>query len=146
MEGRADTSTFSSRAVLHQEEGGEAEALHLLEEARAFFAVKQDALSDFRLAVLEACLNALEYGKPPVEVEVEAHREGDRVHIWVRVVDHGPGFRPEAVPQPHLADKLSSPRKRGWGLEIMRRFSDGLAFDSQPGLTVVSLYRLVSGS
>lgn len=146
MGGQAETSTFSSRVVLRKEEGGEAQALHLLEEARVFFAVKPELLSDFRLAVLEACLNALEYGQPPVEVEVEARRQEDGVHFWVRVIDHGPGFRPEAVPQPQLADKLSSPRKRGWGLEIMRRFADGLAFDSQPGRMVVRLYRLIPGS
>ncbi|MFN3414206.1 MAG: ATP-binding protein [Thermoanaerobaculum sp.] len=146
MEGQTDTDTFASQVVLRKEKGGEAQALHLLEKARLFFAVKPEVLSDFRLAVLEACLNALEHGQPPVEVEVEAHRRDDGVHFWVRVIDHGPGFHPEAVPQPQLADKLSSPRKRGWGLEIMRRFADGLAFDSQPGRMVVSLYRLASGS
>lgn len=146
MGGHAESSTFSSRVVLREAEGGEAQALRLLEEARVFFAVRPEVLSDFRLAVLEACLNALEHGQPPVEVEVEAHRQEDGVHLWVRVMDHGPGFEPEAVPQPQLADKLSSPRKRGWGLEIMRRFADGVAFDSKPGRTVVTLYRLASGS
>lgn len=146
MGGQTDTDTFASRVVLRKEKGGEAQALHLLEEARLFFAVRPELLSDFRLAVLEACLNALEHGQPPVEVEVEAHRQEDGVHFRVRVIDHGPGFQPEAVPQPQLADKLSSPRKRGWGLVIMRRFSDGLAFESQPGRMVVSLYRIASGS
>ncbi len=143
---QSETATFSAQVELCKEEGGEAQALQLLEEARCFFAVKPEALSDFRLAVLEACLNALEHGQAPVAVEVEGHRDGEEVHFWVRVVDHGPGFRPEAVPQPQLADKLSSPRKRGWGLEIMRRFSDRLTIDVQPGRTVVSLYRLASGS
>lgn len=146
MGGEAEPSTFSSRVVLCKEKGGEAQALQLLEEARVFFAVKPEVLSDFRLAVLEACLNALEHGKAPVEVEVEARGDEDGVHFWVQVIDHGSGFRPEAVPQPQLADKLSSPRKRGWGLEIMRRFSDRLAFDVQPGKMVVRLYRRASRS
>lgn len=142
--GLGDTGAFSSRAVLGGEAGSEAEALRLLERAREFFSVRPELLSDFRLAVLEACLNALEYGKPPVEVEVEARRQGDGVHFWVRVTDHGPGFAPETVPSPQLADKLASPRKRGWGLEIMRRFADHMSVDSRPGKTVVSLFRLAA--
>lgn len=138
------TDAYSSRTVLGHEAGSEAGALQLLEEARAFFSVKPELVSDFRLAVVEACLNALEYGKPPVEVEVEAWREGDAVHFWVRVTDYGPGFSPESVPSPQLADKLGSPRKRGWGLEIMRRFADRLVVDSRPGRTVVSLFRLAA--
>lgn len=143
--GHKETESFCSRVVLGQETGSEAQALQLLEDARVFFAVKPELVSDFRLAVLEACLNALEYGKPPVEVEVEASQHEDGVHFWVRVVDHGPGFSPEGIPSPQLADKLGSPRKRGWGLEIMRRFSDRLHIESRPGRTVVSLYRLASG-
>lgn len=137
--------TFTSQVELSGTPGCEAEALRLLEEARQFLAVRSEVVADFRLAVLEACLNALEYGKPPVDVEVEAHRDRDGVRFWVRVSDCGPGFSPEAVPQPQLADKLASPRKRGWGLEIMRRFADELKVESRPGRTVVTLVRAVSG-
>jgi len=104
----------------------------------------RDTLAEVRLAVLEACLNALEYGAGDVEVELEAHRNA---HPWlvVRVTDHGPGFDPAAVPKPRLNEKLHANRKRGWGLELMRRLMDEVEISSRPGLTQVRMVRRQRG-
>lgn len=125
---------------LPAEEGAESHALELLEEARRFFSLPSEALADFRLAVVEACLNALEHGAPPVEVEVQATREGGLVIFCVLVRDHGLGFHPESIPKPQLPAKLRSDRKRGWGLAIMQRFTHRLEVNSREGLTEVKLW------
>ncbi|MCS7182665.1 MAG: ATP-binding protein [Thermoanaerobaculum sp.] len=143
--GEPAPKVIAGEVLLAAESGAEADALHLLDRVLGALGVGSEALCEFRLAVVEACLNALEYGRPPVKVAVEAERGPDWVQLVVRVEDHGPGFSPSSVPPPQLADKLASPRKRGWGLEIMRRFTDRLEVDSQPGKTVVTLYRVFSG-
>ena len=141
----ATAGRFRASCTLSPGEGAEAQALALLEKLRLALGLPGEALADFRLAVVEACLNALEHGAPPVEVTVEGRRRGQQVRVVVRVVDHGPGFAPEAVPRPELPAKLASPRKRGWGLEIMRRLADQVSVSSHPGRTQVSLVRVLRG-
>ncbi|MGQ9495512.1 MAG: ATP-binding protein [Thermoanaerobaculaceae bacterium] len=136
---RKTRNVMKKWSQLPAQEGAEGQALELLEEVRCFFSLPSEALADFRLAVVEACLNALEHGAPPVEVEVKGKREGDVVTVCVLVRDHGPGFHPENIPQPQLPAKLRSDRKRGWGLAIMQRFTDRLEINSRSGLTEVRL-------
>jgi len=103
-----------------------------------------DTLAEVRLAVVEACLNALEYGGGEIEVEVAAHTDGSP-WLEVRIVDHGPGFDPAAVPRPQLRAKLRADRKRGWGLELMRRLMDEVEISSRPGRTQVRMVRRQRG-
>lgn len=137
------TNLFRARATLQSSEGSEGQALGLLERVRRSLAFPAEAFSEFRLAVVEACLNALEHGAPPVEVEVTAEKVAEGWRVVVCVIDHGQGFSPASVPRPELPAKLASDRKRGWGLEIMRRFADEVTFSSRPGLTQVRLVRLL---
>jgi serine/threonine-protein kinase RsbW len=103
-----------------------------------------DTLEEVKLAVVEACLNALEHGDGEVEVEVIAHPERTPVSLEVVIVDHGPGFDPGRVPTPRIEMKLRGNR-RGWGLELMRHLVDEVEVTSHPGLTQVRLLRLRGG-
>ena len=120
-------------------------ATRAVEEAGHRIAFPRDTLAEVKLAVVEACLNAIEYGTGEVEVEVIAH--ADDAHPWmeVAVVDHGPGFDPSGVAKPVLSDKLRSTRKRGWGLELIRRLMDEVQITSEPGLTRVRMIRRRGG-
>jgi anti-sigma regulatory factor (Ser/Thr protein kinase) len=80
-----------------------------------------------------------------VKVEVVAHPDNAHAWIEVAVVDHGPGFDPTGVARPVLEDKLRSDRKRGWGLELIRRLMDEVEITSQPGLTTVRMIRRRGG-
>ena len=113
-----------------------------VDELGARVGFSRDTLDEVKLAVLEACLNALEYGQGEVEVELVAHQHG-RPRLEIQVVDAGPGFDPEAIPQPRLTEKIRSDRKRGWGLELMRRLMDEVAVDSSPGRTRVRMTRFL---
>ena len=104
-----------------------------------------DTLEEVKLAVVEACLNALEHGTGEVEVEVIAHPETTPVSLEVVIVDHGPGFDPAGIPTPRLEAKLRGNRKRGWGLELMRHLMDEVEVTSRPGFTQVRLLRLRGG-
>lgn len=100
----------------------------------------RDTLDEVKLAVLEACLNALEYGDGEVEVDLVAH-QGSSPRLEVHVVDHGRGFDPARVPTPRMNEKIRADRKRGWGLELMRRLMDEVEVESVPGLTRVRMTR-----
>jgi anti-sigma regulatory factor (Ser/Thr protein kinase) len=116
------------RLVLPRTPRAELLATRAVEQAGQHIAFPRDTLAEVKLAVVEACLNALEYGSGEVEVE-----------------DHGPGFDPTGVARPVLEDKLRSDRKRGWGLELIRRLMDEVEITSQPGLTTVRMIRRRGG-
>lgn len=119
-------------------------AAQSVEEVGSWLGFSRDTLDEVKLAVVEACLNALEYGGGEVEVELVAHANGDPT-IEVSIVDGGPGFDPTGVEAPHLEEKLRTPRKRGWGLELMRRLMDRVEIHSEPGRTRVHMVRSRGG-
>lgn len=133
------------RLVLPRVARAELLASRAVEEAGQRIAFPRDTLAEVKLAVVEACLNALEYGAGDVEVEVIAHPNDARAWIEVAVVDHGPGFDPSGVARPVLEDKLRSTRKRGWGLELIRRLMDEVEITSEPGLTKIRMIRRRGG-
>ena len=128
------------RLVLPDEPRAELHAVRALEALGRDAGFSRDTLAEVKLAVVEACLNALEYGGGDVKVELVAHRDTEP-WLEVIVVDGGPGFDPESVPEPELTAKLHSDRKRGWGLELMRRLMDTVEVTSRPGRTRVRMVR-----
>jgi serine/threonine-protein kinase RsbW len=128
------------RLVLPRVPHAELLAGEAVDELGGGLGFSRDTLDEVKLAVLEACLNALEYGLGEIEVELVAHRGGKpKLEVWV--TDHGPGFDPGRVPHPVLNEKIRSDRKRGWGLELMRRLMDEVVVDSTPGRTRVRMTR-----
>jgi serine/threonine-protein kinase RsbW len=134
------------RLVLPRTPRAELLATRAVEDAAQRVAFPRDTLAEVKLAVVEACLNALEYGAGKVEVEVVAYPDDSHARLEIAVVDHGPGFDPTAVPRPVLEDKLRSKRKRGWGLELIRRLMDEVEITSRPGLTRVRMIRRRGGA
>lgn len=132
------------RFVLPSEPHAELAAGLAVERLGRRIGFTRDTLAEVKLAVVEACLNALEYGAGQVEVEL-AGFAGDRPRLEVVVIDHGPGFEPSAVPTPHIEAKLHSERKRGWGLELMHHLMDEVEIRSTPGCTKVRMTRLEGG-
>jgi len=104
----------------------------------------RDTLEEVKLAVVEACLNALEYGGGNVQVEITGFT-GARPRLEVVVEDGGPGFDPGTVPAPRLEAKLHAKRKRGWGLELIRHLMDDVVIRSRPGCTRIEMTRFQEG-
>ncbi len=100
-----------------------------------------ERVDDLRLAVSEACTNA-----------IEAHRAaavGDPVlvRVWedderldVSVEDHGNGFDPNALPtHPPVTDPDRLNFERGLGIPLMRRLVDRVEFSSSSRGTAVRM-------
>ena len=95
-----------------------------------------DRIDEVRLAVVEACINALEHShssenKVFVTLEVLGGQDPEKLRITVR--DSGIGFSPENIEEPTIQEKLKSQRKRGWGLKIIRGLMDEVEIHSHPG-------------
>lgn len=100
-----------------------------------------DRIDEVRMAVVEACINALEHSRSSdkevfVTFEVLGDRDPETLRITVQ--DTGVGFSPEGVEEPTIEEKLKSRRKRGWGLKIIRGLMDEVEIHSgTEGTTVV---------
>jgi serine/threonine-protein kinase RsbW len=106
-----------------------------------FMRMSPDRIDEVRMAVVEACINALEHSRAAdrevyVTFEVLGDKVPERLRITVR--DTGVGFSPEELAEPNIEDKLKSQRKRGWGLKIIRGLMDDVEIHSgSEGTTVV---------
>jgi serine/threonine-protein kinase RsbW len=101
-----------------------------------------DRIDEVRMAVVEACINALEHSHASDrEVYVTFQllgEEGDPDKLRIMVRDTGVGFSPDGVAEPTMEGKIKAVRKRGWGLKIIRGLMDEVEIVSGPdGTTVV---------
>jgi serine/threonine-protein kinase RsbW len=102
----------------------------LLDRMTAWMEAEGYASSDcagMRLALEEAVVNALRHGHgydPAKQVRVRFRVDG--VEALAEVEDEGPGFDPDAVPDPTAAENLD--RSSGRGLLLMRHFTSSVRF------------------
>jgi serine/threonine-protein kinase RsbW len=100
-----------------------------------------DRIDEVRMAVVEACINALEHSRSSeqevfVTFQVIGGPEPEKLRIMVK--DHGIGFSPEVREEPTIGGKIKGPQKRGWGLKIIRGLMDEVEIHSgADGTTVV---------
>jgi len=99
------------------------------------------------VAVVEACLNAMEHGGGTMTVRLRSELEQQRPRLVVEVEDHGEGFDP-AVCQSGCASSgpLKRKDKRGWGLTLIRELMDEVQIQSQPGFTQVRMFKYVESA
>ena len=95
-----------------------------------------DRIDEVRMAVVEACINALEHSQSSenkvfVTLEVLGGQDPEKLRITVQ--DTGIGFSPEEIEEPTIEEKLKSRSKRGWGLKIIRGLMDEVEIHSHPG-------------
>jgi len=106
-------------------------------------ALPDSRIDDLRLAVTEACANAIdaEQRKPPERrVPIHVHLEVGDDNIAVEVHDEGGGFDPDAVTTPPPANQPERLAfERGLGIPLMRALADDVEFRPDGHGTTVRL-------
>jgi serine/threonine-protein kinase RsbW len=99
-----------------------------------------DRIDDLKLAVSEACTNAIEAhdALPGERVLVRWSETDDRLAISVE--DRGPGFDPNDLPEhPPVTDPERLNFERGLGIPLIRSLVDEVDFSTSEKGTTVSL-------
>jgi serine/threonine-protein kinase RsbW len=104
-----------------------------------------DRIDDLKLAVSEACTNAIEAYGPNLVQDGAAERvrilvQDDDEKLEVDVADSGPGFNPDDLPtHPPVTDPERLNFERGLGIPLIRTLVDDVLFVSSPGGTSVRM-------
>lgn len=82
-----------------------------------------------RVAIEEAIVNAFLHGHRglPEDLSIDVDFKVDAKSVVIRVTDHGPGFRPDAVPDPTAEENLELPSGRG--LMLIRAYMSRVTHD-----------------
>ncbi len=109
--------------------------------AAARRALSEERIHDLKLAVSEACTNAVEAcGPDPSGKGVVVRWEEGDDFLQVTVEDRGPGFDPEQLPEhPPVIDPDRLTRERGLGIPLIRTLVDDVSFTPSSAGTVVKL-------
>src|SRR5205814_5524843 len=101
----------------------------------------EERIDDLKLAVSEACTNAIEAHKStsvPDHVAVRLFERDDRFEVSIE--DRGEGFDPSTLPEhPPVTDPERLNFERGLGIPLIRTLVDEVAFDSGSDGTSVKL-------
>lgn len=108
--------------------------------ANARRALADDRIDDLKLAVSEACTNAIEAnhsaGRSDAPVVVSCWEAPERFEVCV--ADAGPGFDPDDLPEhPPVTDPDRLNFERGLGIPLIRSLVDDVRFESAPAGTSV---------
>lgn len=99
-------------------------------------------LDDLRLAVTEACSNAVKVHRADAlsePVVVTCHIDDHAVRVDVH--DRGPGFDPDALaPLPDPEDPERLEHEHGLGVPLIHELADQVTYRAEGGGTVVSLW------
>ena len=87
-----------------------------------------ELLADLKLAVTEACGNAVRHAYPGAEGDVSLVFAIDDGRLLVTVEDYGDGIQAPNSPEDE-ADELAGPLESGMGMPIIRAIVDELAVE-----------------
>lgn len=98
-------------------------------------------LDDLRLAVSEACSNAIKaHGAEAADEPVRIVCELTEQAMTIAITDRGPGFDPDkarSMPASDDPDRLD--RESGLGIPLIRVLTDHVRFDATPEGTTVTM-------
>ena len=99
--------------------------------ASARRALADDRIDDLKLAVSEACTNAIEaHGQASSDEHVRIRIWENEVKLDVAVEDRGRGFDPETLPEhPPVTDPERLHFERGLGIPLIRTLVDDVRFE-----------------
>ena len=104
-----------------------------------FMGLDKDRIDEVKLALIEACINAIEHSKSK-DRRVSINFEIGEEELTLYISDRGKGFDLVKV---HEELDRGDPRedRRGWGLKIMKELMDRVEVDSDETGTVITMVK-----
>jgi anti-sigma regulatory factor (Ser/Thr protein kinase) len=103
-------------------------AAQCLEQIGKNLNLDQDAVGQLQIAVIEACINAMEHGKG-TENKIYIGVSADRDKLEVSVESAGREFVVQESGEPFGDREGIKAAGRGWGIKLMKRFADEVRFE-----------------
>lgn len=134
-----DTVMRKVKLALPMLPDAEIEASKAAMEIAESMRMSPDRIDEVGMAVVEACINALEHSHSTEPISVAFESLPEKLRITVQ--DKGVGFSPEPedAEEPPPGDR---PRKRGSGLKIIRGLMDEVEIRSGSGGTTVVMSKM----
>jgi serine/threonine-protein kinase RsbW len=98
------------------------------------------------VAMVEACLNAMEHGGGQMVVRMSDDGPAGKTSLVIEVEDQGAGFDPDKAPRNSASRVHGCTSKRGWGLTLIRELMDEVQIQSNPGRTLVRMRKYVENA
>jgi len=120
-------------------------AAQCLDQIGKNFHLNQDAIGQLQIAVIEACINAMEHGQGiGKKVYVGITVDGGRIEVSVESA--GQEFIVQETGEPVHDQNTGNAPKRGWGLKLIKRFTDEVTFEKTALGTKVVLVKKIEKS
>jgi anti-sigma regulatory factor (Ser/Thr protein kinase) len=105
----------------------------------------QDTVGQLQIALIEACINAMEHSKGTErKVHVSVAADGDQVEVAVE--SSGQEFIVQETGEPFGDRDTSKHVGRGWGIKVMKRFTDKVRFEKTARGTKIVLVKKLKKS
>ena len=107
--------------------------------------ISQEAVGQLQIAVIEACINAMEHGRGTDDkVYISIAAEDD--HLEVSVESAGQEFIIQETGEPYRDQESAKATGRGWGLKLIKRFVDHVKFEKTKYGTKIILVKKIEKS
>lgn len=120
-------------------------AAQCLEQIGKNLSLNQDAIGQLQIAVIEACINAMEHGKGTEnKISLSVAVEGERMEVSIESA--GREFIAQETGEPVGDHEVAKAPGRGWGIKLMKRFADDVRFEKTARGTKTILVKNVGKS
>ena len=125
--------------VIPMEPDMELTASKTAEAVGEFMGLDKDKIDEIKLALIEACINAIEHSKS-ADRRVSINFEIGEKELTLYISDRGKGFDLSKVHR-ELASGKQRQDRRGWGLKIMEELMDRVEVDSDDRGTIITMVK-----
>ena len=124
-----DKTTLELRVP--SELGNKKFAMEFAEDVALEMGFPQDKIENLKIAVSEACLNAIEHGnKQKSNMKVMIDFTLHESQLEINVQDQGKSFVPDSIEEPNLKERIEGniDNKRGWGMFMIKNMVDEMEY------------------
>jgi serine/threonine-protein kinase RsbW len=138
--GEAAQGTVAFEMTLPMIREAELVAARCLEQIGKNLRIQEEAIGQLQIAVIEACINALEHSKGG-EKKIYLRFDVTEDRLEASIESSGREFVVQETGEPFVGKKLAEDFGRGWGVKLMKRFTDSVRFEKTSRGTKVVLVK-----